>query len=140
MRLDQAHALLAAVCEYADQRSLRLSAVVVDERGSDVALARMDGATWFTPGVARTKAGTAAWFRRPSGELAGMRANHPEVLRLAGVQLPFVPTDLPGGFPAYDGDLLVGAIGVSGATPEQDMDAALAALTRVGLGPSAELD
>ena len=128
MRLAGAEALLAAVREHAGNEALRLSAVVVDGRGHEVAGARMDGATWFTLGVARGKARTAAWFDRASGDLAPLRATYPEVFRLAGAQLPEPPTDLPGGVPIHVDGVLVGAIGVSGGTPEQDVAAALAAI------------
>lgn len=138
MRLAEAERMLAAVRAHAEEAGLRFSAVIVDERGIDVALARMDGATWLTAGVARTKAMTAAWFRRPSADLAGMRGAYPEVYRLAGAQLPTEPTDLPGGLPVYDAaGVLLGAIGVSGATPEQDVAAAQAGIKAAGLRPEA---
>lgn len=134
MRLADAERLLAAVRAHAEAEDLRLSAAVVDERGIDVALARMDAATWLTAGVARTKAMTAAWFRRPSGDLAALRTAHPEVFRIAGRQLPSEPTDLPGGLPVYDAEgVLLGAIGVSGASPEEDVAAARAAIEATGL-------
>jgi len=124
MRLDQARALLDGVLAYAAREGLHLSAAVVDERGFDVAVARGDGASFSSPMVARVKARTAATYRRPSGELAGLRADYPEVLRIVGEQIGFAPTDLPGGVPVLiDGELL-GAIGVSGGLPELDLAAA----------------
>lgn len=133
MRLSQAQALLAAVQDYGGQHGLRLSAAVVDSSGHEVAAARMDDATWFTIGVAHVKARTAAWLRRPSADLAALRAAHPEVFRLAGEQLPETPTDLPGGLPVHDDSSLLGALGVSGASPDQDVAAALAAIQACGL-------
>lgn len=133
MRLVRAQAMLGAVQEYGARHALRLSAAVVDARGHEVAGARMDGATWFTIGVAQLKARTAAWFGRPSADLAAIRVAYPEVLRLAGAQLPEAPTDLPGGIPVYEGSDLLGALGVSGGTPDQDVAAALAAIESCGL-------
>lgn len=134
MRLAQAEALLAAAREYGTEHALRLSIAVVDVRGHEVASVRVDGASWFTPGVARTKARTAAAFSRPSGDLAAMRAAYPEVFRLAVEQLPEAPTDLPGGLPVYDESGLVGAIGVSGGgSPDMDVAAVLAAIDGSGL-------
>lgn len=133
MRLAQAEALLAAVQQHARRQSLRLSAAVVDARGHEIAAARMDDATWFTIGVAHIKARTAAWFGRPSADLAAMRAAHPELFRLTGEQLPETPTDLPGGLPVYDDTGLVGALGVSGASPDDDVAAARAAIEACGL-------
>lgn len=138
MRLEQAEALLSAAQEYGTHHGLRLSVAVVDERGHEVAAARMDGASWFTPGVARAKARTAAAFGRPSGDLARMRAAYPEVLRLAGEQLPEAPTDLPGGLLVHDDSGLLGAVGISGAgSGEEDVAAALAALAACSLRPQA---
>lgn len=134
MRLAEAEALLAAVQEYGREHALRLSVAVVDAGGHEVASVRTDGASWFTPGLARTKARTAAAFGRPSGDLAAMRAAYPEVFRLAGEQLAEAPTDLAGGLPVYDDNGLLGALGVSGASsPDMDVAAAGAAVTACGL-------
>ncbi|MFC3984026.1 GlcG/HbpS family heme-binding protein [Streptosporangium jomthongense] len=121
LRLDEARAMAEAALARAAQEDLRVSVAVVDALGRDVLVVRGDGATWFTPEVARCKARTAAAFRRDSADLAGLRENYPEVFDLAGDQLPFRPTTLAGGLLLeHDGDP-VGAIGVSGATPAQDV-------------------
>ena len=133
MDYERAAAMVAAVVAHGRERGLRLSVVVVDERGYDVAVARMDAATWFTPGVARAKARSALAFGRPSADLAHLHDAYPEVLRLAGEQLPFTPTTLPGGLLVRAGESddhpVVGAVGVSGATPEDDVAAAHIALS-----------
>lgn len=124
-----AEALVRSVLESAAQLGLRVSVAVVDERGFDLLVVRGDGASWFTPEVARTKARTAAAFARPSESLLELRAAHPDLFVLLGEGLPFSPTPLPGGLPVRQGDRLVGGLGVSGATPDQDVELAVAALS-----------
>lgn len=135
MRLESAQRLLAAVQDAAEP-SLHLSAVVVDLAGVEVASARMDGAAWFTLGIARSKARTAAAFGRTSAELDGLREAHPDVWRLAGDQLPFETTTLPGGILVSQGGAVVGAIGVSGAAPDVDVQVAEQAVAALVDEPS----
>ena len=126
--LAQAQALLAGVADHAAAHGLRLSAIVLDGRGAEVAAARMDGAGWVTISVARGKATTCVAFGRPSDALAGMRVELPEVFAVAAGQLPVTPVTLAGGLPLPDG---LGAIGVSGASAEEDREAAEAAIKAV---------
>ncbi|WP_091321381.1 heme-binding protein [Geodermatophilus ruber] len=124
---EQARDAVAVALAHAAATGLRVSVAVVDAGGWDVAVGRGDGAPGFTAGIARAKAGTAAAFRRPSGELAALREVRPEVLELAGEQLAFRPTTLSGGVPVVRDGAVVGAVGVAGATPEQDVECAEAA-------------
>lgn len=125
--LDRARVAVEAAFARAAEDGLRVSVALVDAMGRDVLVVRSDGATWFTPEVARCKARTAAAFKRDSATLAGLNEAYPEVFALAGDQLPFRPTTLPGGILLeLDGEI-VGAVGVSGATPAQDVSCAEAA-------------
>jgi uncharacterized protein GlcG (DUF336 family) len=75
----------------------------------------MDGASFQTPDVARGKALTSAMMKKPSGII--------ETATLARLTLAsFDDGRLPiqGGLPVFSGDQLVGAVGVSGGTPDQD--------------------
>jgi glc operon protein GlcG len=110
--------------EAATALGVRVSVAVVDERGHDVVVQRMDGAAWFTAGIARSKAQTSAAFATPSGQLEALQEAYPEVYELAAAQLAFRPTTLPGGITVTRDGVVVAAIGVSGATPEQDVELA----------------
>ena len=66
----QAMAALAAAQEAAEQLDVSLSCAVVDSRGDMIAMARMDGARFFTTDVARGKARISAFFGQPSGDMA----------------------------------------------------------------------
>ncbi|MEV7009344.1 heme-binding protein [Streptosporangium sp. NPDC051022] len=125
--LDLARVTVEAALARAAGDSLRVSVAVVDAMGRDVLVVRSDGATWFTPEVARSKARTAAAFRRDSATLTGLKESYPEVFTLAGDQVPFRPTTLPGGILLEVDGEIVGAVGVSGATPAQDVLCAEAA-------------
>lgn len=109
---------------YAEEAGLAVSVAVVDAHGCDVAFERGDGATWFTPEVARTKARTAVAFGATSESLATMRGQYPELFALVGEQLVHRPTTLPGGVPLLEGGEVLGGIGVSGARPDDDVRAA----------------
>jgi uncharacterized protein GlcG (DUF336 family) len=116
-----ADAALRAALTYAADLGLVVSVAVMDHLGIDVALGRADGATWFTPEVARVKARTAASFRRSSASLADMKAQHPELCTVVAATLAWTPTTLPGGVPLMVDEELHGAVGVSGAHPDDDV-------------------
>lgn len=86
---------------------------------------RMDGASWFTLGVARDKAQTAAAFQRPSAALEPLWDAHPRLVPLIEEQLAFTPTTLGGGVPVLDSaGVIIGALGVAGALPDLDVQIA----------------
>ena len=121
LTLKEAVALVDRGIEKANEMGLKLSFVVVDEFGQLVQLDRMDGAPLISPDIAEAKAITAAVFRQPTSELAKMDR---ETLKTIGELAHIKMIAVPGGVPIIDGDELRGAIGVSGATPEQEEDVA----------------
>ena len=131
---ERAGAAVAAALGRAAEIGLQVSVAVVDVAGLDLVVVRQDGAPGFTAGIARRKAATAAAFRRPTAELRELDERRPEVIELAGEQLRFRPTTLGGGLPVVLDGEVVGGIGVSGATPEEDTECAAAALTALGSG------
>ena len=128
--LAAAERMIKAAQAKAEEIGVSVVIVVVDEGGLLKALHRMDGVNSAVPlDIGPMKAYTAASFRTPTHQLAENNLQNPA--RMAS--LPNVPrvTLLAGGFPITDGDVVVGGIGVSGGTPDQDMEigeAALAAL------------
>lgn len=125
--LDAARKISAAAESYARRKGWNVVIVVVDDGGHPVHLVRMDGAQIGSIEVAMAKARTALAFKRPSKAweqaLAGGRR---AVLGLPGV------TPVEGGLPLLVGDEIVGAIGVSGVTSEQDGLIAQAGARRLG--------
>ena len=117
----------AAVAEARDQ-GFELSFAVVDAGGHLVAIARMDGADWITPEVATGKAWTAAAFRAPSAA-QGDKAK--DLVAFAGAISAATHgryTPQIGGLPITDGGSVIGAIGASGGTGQQDEDVVRAAI------------
>ncbi len=122
---------LAEARDYADkaiskahEMGVQISLVVVDEFGQLVQMDRMDGASLMSPDIAEAKAVTALNFRRATS-LVAQQINS-DVLRTLQASVHFNILAAAGGVPIYrDGDL-AGAIGVSGATGEQDEEVASA--------------
>ncbi len=123
----QAMAALAAAQEEAEALGVSLSCAVVDSRGDMIALARMDGARFYTTDVARGKARMSALFGQPSGNMADF-----------GNSLAFQSFNetISGPLYAFQGALpimrdgeLIGAMGCSGAASQVDEDAVRSALS-----------
>ena len=124
--LQQAEAYVAKAMVKANQLRIRVSCAVVDEFGELVQVDRMDGAAAMTVDVAEAKAVTALNFRRPSSALQSME---PHVLEGLKEVVKFKLLPLSGGVPITVDGAVVGAIGVSGATGEQDEEVATAAIS-----------
>jgi uncharacterized protein GlcG (DUF336 family) len=133
MTVDLASALkmVAAAHSEALRRSILVSAAVVDSGGHLVAFGRMDGAEIAGPVLAVDKAYTAVANRIATSELATLAAPGGELFGLHGTGGGrFVI--FGGGVPIAVGGIVVGAVGVSGASAAEDEACALAALAVIG--------
>jgi uncharacterized protein GlcG (DUF336 family) len=117
-----ADAVLAAAEKKARADGLRVVMAVVDPWGELVALRRTEGAQIASSRVALDKARTAAIFVRPSREMEEQVTNG----RLGALALHGASA-LTGGIPLRVGDEVVGAIGTSGETPDEDEAVSIAA-------------
>lgn len=121
LTLAVARQVVLAAEEEAVRNDLKLSIAVVDDSALPLHFVRMDGVHGGTCEVAASKARTAALFRKPTKLFAeAVASGSPSVLSLPNM-LPFA-----GGVPLFYDGQLVGAIGVSGASPEMDEQVALA--------------
>lgn len=123
--LDGAMTALAAAQKKADEIGVPMCMAVCDIGGNLVATIRMDGAPLIPLEVSRDKAWTVAGFGGlPTHLWWGMIGDIPELVH----GLVKVPRLMPfgGGLPLVTGGKLVGAIGVSGGTQEQDQECAAA--------------
>src|SRR5881227_39855 len=110
-----AEAVLAAADRHARERCHRVVIAVVERSGELVALRRTPGAQIASSRVAVDKARTAAIFVRPSREIEEqVSSGRLGALALHGARA------LTGGIPLKVGDEVVGAIGTSGETPDED--------------------
>ena len=116
-----AEAVLAAAEQSAREQGLRVVITVVDPWGEVVALRRTAGAQIASSRVALDKARTAAIFVRPSREMEEQVTNG----RLGALALHGASC-LTGGIPLTIGDEVVGAIGTSGETPDEDESVSIA--------------
>jgi glc operon protein GlcG len=115
--LEQAKKVVAAAEAEARKNNWNVVVAIVDTGGNLVILERMDNTQFGSNEVARQKAWSAVAYRRSTkvfedgvaGGGAGIR-----LLRLEGA------TPLEGGLPILVDGKIVGAVGVSGVTGQQD--------------------
>jgi glc operon protein GlcG len=119
LTLDAAKKIAAAAEAEAKKRGATVVIVVVDDGGHLLLLERLDDTQVASVEVGIGKARTAAIFRRPSKVFEDQVRDG----RVAALALPGA-TPLQGGVPiVYEGKV-IGAIGVSGNTPQEDEDIA----------------
>jgi glc operon protein GlcG len=121
--LDRAKQVMAAAEAEAKRRNWKMNIAVVDTNGELVHFSRMEGAQIASGPISVGKARTAARFRRESRAFYNVYETghaYPSTLDPGLVASP-------GGFPLVDGGKLIGAVGCSGGTGDQD-----AAICKVG--------
>lgn len=130
LTLAGARRAIAAAQAVAREIQVAMSVAVVDSGGQLVAFDRMDGADLVGIRLAQDKAWTALVNRMPTRDLAPLAQPGAEFYGYdsvaAGRTIVFA-----GGMPLERDGVLVGAVGVSGGSAEQDqraVDAAVAAL------------
>src|SRR3954453_10301600 len=115
-----ADAVIAAAERYANERGHRVVIAVVDPSGELIAMRRTEGAQIASSRVAVDKARTAAIFVRPSREIEQQVTDG----RLGALALHGASA-LTGGIPLKLDDEVVGAVGTSGETPDEDESVSL---------------
>ncbi len=119
--LEAAKTMAAAAEAAARSRSVGVVIAIVDDGGHLILLQRLDDTQVASVQVGIGKARTAAIYRRPSKVFEDqIKAGRVAALALAD------STPLQGGIPIILHGKVVGAIGVSGDTPQVDEDIALA--------------
>ena len=115
---DQAHAVLMAAMNKAKEVNTKMDIAVVDAGGNLKAFVRMDGAWLGSIDISIKKAKTARFFDMPTGEIGKLSQPGGPLYQIEvsnGGLITF-----PGGLPIKSGDQVIGAIGVSGSTVEND--------------------
>ena len=122
LTLTEANQMVQAALARAQQLNVKISVAVCDAGGHIVAFSRMDGAIAVSATVAQGKAAASAGFGRASGTLpADSPVLQAVIAALGGRMLP-----AQGAVPVVKNSELIGAIGASGATAEQDEQCAQA--------------
>jgi glc operon protein GlcG len=125
MRLsqDQARRIVDAAQRHAQSLEIAVTVAVVDEGGLAKAVDRMDGAPPLSAQIAEAKAqGAAVWHR--DGHVLAEVAQERAAFVAAVSQMTRLPLIAgAGSIVIRDGDgYVLGAVGVSGGTPEQDRE------------------
>jgi glc operon protein GlcG len=114
--LERAKQVMAAAEAEGKKRNWKMNIAVVDTNGELVHFSRMEGAQIASGTISVGKARTAARFRRESRLFYNAyETGHPYVSTLDPTLVAS-----PGGFPLVEGGKLIGAVGCSGGTGDQD--------------------
>ena len=124
LTLEEANRMVQAGIAKAVELNVNMTIAVCDPGGGLIAFNRMSAASAVSAVVAQGKAAASAGFGRPSGAL---QADSPVIQSIIGT---FGGRMLAaqGAVPIHRGGELIGAIGGSGATGEQDEECARAGL------------
>jgi len=133
--LTAADQAIAAARAKAAEIGVPMNVAVVDEGDNLVAFVRMDGAWLGSIDIAQNKAYTARAFDMPTKDLAPLAQPGQSLYGIEasnrGRLIVFA-----GGIPLLSGGRVVGAIGVSGGTVEQDQEVAEAGVAAWDSMPS----
>lgn len=117
--LEQAETALKAAKEKAKEIGTLMNIAVVDAGANLTAFARMDGAWLGSVDIAQKKARTARYFDMPTGEIGKLSQPGGSLYNIEHSNGGLIT--FPGGIPIKNSDgEIIGAIGVSGSTVEND--------------------
>jgi uncharacterized protein GlcG (DUF336 family) len=123
--LDQAHAALEAAAKKAQEINTKMDICVVDAGGNLKAFARMDGAWIGSIDISIKKAKTARFFDMNTGEIGKLSQPGGPLYGIEHSNGGLIT--FPGGVPIKNQQgTVIGAIGVSGSTVENDHTVAMA--------------
>lgn len=128
---DAAATALQAAVAHAETLGIRVNVALTDSAGVLAGFLRMPGAFLHSVEIAIDKAYTAASFGFPTAQWMSILAND-ESLRIGLAERPRLVI-FGGGLPIREDGVLIGGIGVSGGSAEQDERCARAGLAAIGL-------
>src|SRR5881409_867100 len=125
LTLEASEKIIAAAKKKAAQLNTRMDIAVVDAGGNLKAFARMDGAWLGSIDISIRKARTARWFDMNTGEIGKLSQPGGPLYGIEHSNDGLIT--FPGGVPLKNSKgEIVGALGVSGSTVENDHAVALA--------------
>ncbi|MEI6950050.1 heme-binding protein [Paraflavisolibacter sp. H34] len=117
--LEQAQAAVQAAVNKSRDLGVKMNIAVVDAGANLTAFARMDGAWLGSIDIAMRKARTARYFDMPTGDIGQLSQPGGFLFNIEHSNGGLIT--FPGGIPIKGpGDAIIGAIGVSGSTVEND--------------------
>jgi uncharacterized protein GlcG (DUF336 family) len=135
LTLAEAEKILEGAKKKIAEMGVRMSVSITDQRGDLIAMIRTDGASWRTPTISRGKAISSACFGLPSKDLEE-RSNAP-VFRAFAITQDGNFIMGQGAVPLYKGGEIVGAVGASGGTGEEDERVSMAGAAAAGIAMKA---
>jgi glc operon protein GlcG len=114
--LEQAKKVMAGAEAEAKKNNWPVVIAILDSGGQLVMLQRLDNAQWGSVEIAKEKARSAVALRRPTKALQDLVAQGGANLRLLNIGYSV----LEGGIPIVVDGKIVGGVGVSGVTSQQD--------------------
>ncbi|MFH1573173.1 MAG: heme-binding protein [Acidobacteriota bacterium] len=131
LTLEAAERIVAAAKKKAAEINTKMDIAVVDAGGNLKAFARMDGAWLGSIDIAQRKARTARWFDMDTGEIGKLSQPGGPLFGIEHSNGGLIT--FPGGVPLKNpAGEVVGAIGVSGSTVENDHAVAMAGAAALG--------
>jgi len=128
--LDQARSAVSAAIEKSNEIGTKMDIAIVDAGANLKAFARMDDAWIGSIDIAIKKAKTARFFNFPTGEIGKLSQPGGALYNIEHSNGGLI--SFPGGLPIKTSDgTVIGAIGVSGSTVEDDHAVAEAGATAV---------
>ena len=128
--LTQAQAAVAAAEKKASEIGTKMDIAIVDAGANLKAFARMDGAWLGSIDIAMKKANTARFFDMPTGDIGGLSQPGGPLYNIEHSNGGLIT--FPGGLPIKNADgVVIGAIGVSGSSVEDDHTVAEAGVAAI---------
>ena len=133
--LEQASKIIDEGLAFARKQNFKpLCMVVLDDAGHTKAMKREDGAGILRADVALGKAWSTLGMNAPSSRALGQRLqDRPSFLAAIGLLAEGKVVPVAGGVAIYQGDEVIGAVGISGASSDEDEECALAGIQAAGL-------
>jgi uncharacterized protein GlcG (DUF336 family) len=135
LTLDQAHSIISGAVAKGRALGLKpLTLAVVDGGGHLIAFQRSDGSPTLRPAIAIGKAAGAVGLGVASRRIGEMAVERPHFVGAIGHLAPDGLIPVAGGVNVIDGEgRIIGAVGVSGDTSDNDEICAMAGISAAGL-------
>jgi len=141
LTLDQAQTIVAEALKKAREMDFEpMTVCVVDAGGTIKAMSREDGSGLVRPDIAFGKAWGSVGMGLPGRELNRRNDIMPHFFNALNIVSQGRVVPMPGGVLIMNDGVLVGAVGVTGDTPDNDEIAALAGVEAAGLTPDAAVE
>lgn len=123
--LEQAQKAIEVAKSKAKEIDTKMNICIVDAGANQVAFVRMDGAWLGSADISLKKAKTARFFDMPTGNIGGLSQPGGSLFNIEHSNGGLIT--FPGGVPIKDSKgTIIGAIGVSGSSVENDHTVAMA--------------